>query len=648
MAGTISTIEAAIPSSLTRHSVSRSERESASNSSMPSGKSSRHTSLTLGSSLDIIKTPTNLTPQTTEKPMVSSVKEHTVPSATATPSSRPPLATLLAYTALCISIFLVALDTVLIPTALPTISESFHISDSLYAWTGSAYLLANAASIPFWGTLADVFGRKPNLLVALGIFLIGSIVCAVSINAPMLVAGRTVQGLGGGGVNCLVYVCVSDLFAIRYVLIRHLSTLGTTNNTDSNRSFYLGIVGAVWAVASALGPVLGGVFAEDLNWRWCFYINLPIVSFSIILLYFTLHLHNPRTPFLAGMKSIDWLGTFTILAATILFLVGLQTGGTRSWSEPMVVVLLVLGGLAYLLFPVTQWYEDSRGGSPIMPLRIFRDRSNLSALAVCAFDALIFNSIAYFVPLYFQIVAAKGPLTTGVLMLALAIPLTIVSFASGFAIEKTGRFMDWLQSGLVVSMAGIAAMASLTPSSSLAKSIGFLIIIGAGFGPVFHAPLIALQTRITEKDMAVGTATFGFVRMLFGAVGLVIGQTIFQALMHPQLSDILAAGVTADLAHKLAGGEAVSLISAVAQLDSAQKEVVRSGFMSALRGAFICYAVVAALGVAASLGIKRVTLKRDTSGGSVGEAVADRVVDIESSRGGGSRGGEGAGTGTEK
>jgi EmrB/QacA subfamily drug resistance transporter len=542
------------------------------------------------------------------------------------------VATILAYTALCISIFLVALDSVLIPTALPTISESFHISDSVYAWTGSAYLLANAASIPFWGTLADVFGRKPNLLVALGIFLVGSIVCAVSINAPMLVAGRTVQGLGGGGVNCLVYVCVSDLFAIR------------------DRSFYLGIVGAVWAVASALGPVLGGIFAEDLSWRWCFYINLPIVSFSIVLLYFTLHLHNPRTPFLAGMYRIDWLGTFTILAATILFLVGLQTGGTRSWSEPMVIVLLVLGGLAYLLFPVTQWYEDTRGGSPIMPLRIFRDRSNLSALAVCAFDALIFNSIAYFVPLYFQIVAAKGPLTTGVLMLALAVPLTIVSFTSGFVIEKTGRFMDWLQSGLVVSMAGIAAMASLTPSSSLAKSIGFLIVMGAGFGPVFHAPLIALQTRITEKDMAVGTATFGFVRMLFGAVGLVIGQVIFQALMSPQLSAILAAGVNPELAHQLAGGEAVSLMSAVAQLDSAQKAVVRSGFMSALRGAFICYAVVAALGVAASLGIKRVTLKRDTSGGSLGEAVADRVADIESSCGGNSRDGAGVGAGaaTEK
>lgn len=231
MAENVSTKDSATPSSLTQHNVSVNGRESTSNSGRHSGGSSRHTSLTLGSSLDIIKTPTEPTPQTTEKPMASSVRELTAPGALATSSSRPPLATLLAYTALCISIFLVALDTVIIPTALPTISESFHISDSLYAWTGSAYLLANSASIPFWGTLADVFGRKPNILVALGIFLVGSIVCAVSINAPMLVAGRTVQGLGGGGVNCLVYVCVSDLFAIRYVTTLYRFALGTTNNT---------------------------------------------------------------------------------------------------------------------------------------------------------------------------------------------------------------------------------------------------------------------------------------------------------------------------------------------------------------------------------------------------------------------------------
>lgn len=165
---------------------------------MPSERSSRHTSLTVDSAADIIKPARSGEQEVTEKSSPSSTSEE-VPSST---STRPPLSILIAYTALCISIFLVALDTVLIPTALPTISESFHIPDSLYAWTGSAYLLANASSIPFWGTLADVFGRKPVILVANTIFLGGSVLCAVSVDATMLVAGRAVQGLGVGALRC--------------------------------------------------------------------------------------------------------------------------------------------------------------------------------------------------------------------------------------------------------------------------------------------------------------------------------------------------------------------------------------------------------------------------------------------------------------
>ncbi|KAF2249666.1 MFS general substrate transporter [Trematosphaeria pertusa] len=536
-----------------------------------------------------------------------------------TSGSRPSVATLLCFSALTLSIFLVALDTVLIPTALPTISLSFHIPDSLYPWTGSAYLLSNAASMPFWGKLSDVFGRKPVILIANSIFLGGSIVCAVSISAPMLVAGRAVQGLGGGGVNVLVYVCVADLFAIR------------------DRSFYMGIVGAMWAVASALGPVLGGVFAQKLNWRWCFYINLPLVSMSIIILYFTLHLHNPRTPFLAGLISIDWPGTVTILTATVLLLVGLQLGGTSSYSTPLVISFLVFGSLAYILFPFTQWWDEKRGGSPIMPLRIFRDISNLSALGVCACDALVFNSVAYFLPLYFQLVLAVSPSTSGLYMLAVAIPLAIVSFATGAIINKTGRYLEVLQAGLALMTLGVGLLISFTTTLGLGKIIGVLIVIGIGFGPNFHAPLIALQTRIRESDMAAGTSAFGFVRMVSGAIGVVVGQVVFQLLMRPHLGSFLDAGLSDSFAEALAAGEAISEASRVAQLSRGQRAVVREGMSAALRGTWIFYTVVSALGLMVSFGIMRKTLEREGAGKRGGEvrSVGDKEAEVESGRTGG-------------
>jgi MFS family permease len=504
-----------------------------------------------------------------------------------------PVPTLLAFMALSVSIFLVALDTVLIPTALPTISRSFDIADSLYAWIGSSYLLANGASVPFWGKISDVFGRKSVLQTANLVFLAGSIVCAVSINAKMLVAGRAVQGLGGGGIVVLVHICVSDLFSIR------------------DRSLYLGILGGVWAVASALGPVLGGIFAQKLGWRWCFYINLPIISISIVVIFLTLRLHDPRTPLVTGLRSMDWGGTITILAATILLLVGLQLGGGTSYHTPVNIAMLVLGSVAYIAFPITQWWAGRQGRSPIMPIHIFRDISNISALAVCGSDALVFNSVAYFLPLYFQIVLGKSPLVAGLYMLAIAIPLAAISFASGHIIERSGRFVEVLQGGLLLMTIGVGLLISLNLSPGLGRILGFLIVIGIGFGPNFGAPLIALQTRIDENDIATGTAAFGFVRMVAGAIGVVVGQVVFQLMLKPHYQRFLDIGLAPAFAKTLVSGEALPQAEAVRQLQDSQQHIVRGSFVTALRGTWIFYTVISALGLAVSFGIKRTRLHRE-------------------------------------
>ncbi|KIW09521.1 uncharacterized protein PV09_00397 [Verruconis gallopava] len=518
--------------------------------------------------------------------------------------------------ALCLALFLAALDTVLITTALPSIAKIFNISDSGYAWVGSAYLLTNAASVPFWGKISDIFGRKPILMLANAIFIAGSLISALSNSLCTLIAGRAVQGLGGGGIVILVNICVGDLFSLR------------------ERGLIYGIVGAVWATASALGPVLGGAFTEKVSWRWCFWLNLPTDGIAAGVLLLFLDIHNPKTPLVEGLRSIDWLGTITIAGGTIMFLLGLQFGGIEyPWSSSIVICLIIFGVITLGIFFTTQFKLSP---SPIMPFSIFGQISNLSALAVCFFDAFVFNSVAYFVPLYFQTVLHATALQAGTWMLALAVPLALFSASAGWIMEKTGRYLELLRGGLFLMTVGLGLCISFPTYISWARIICFLVIIGIGFGPNFHAPLIALQTHLKPEHVGAGTATFGFIRMLAGACGVVLGQVVFQGQMQGHFTSLIAEGVPKSEAERLTKGSAISAAGEKyvgAANNTEWAPAVRQAEAESFSMMWILYTVASAMGLLVSLGIRKAKLSREHTEFKTGIAKDDsktQTTDVDS------------------
>jgi MFS family permease len=260
---------------------------------------------------------------------------------------------------LAVAVLLVALDITIVTTALPTISEEFN-SASGYTWIGSAYLIAQSAATPIWGKVSDIFGRKPILLVTNAIFFVGSLLAGVAVNIDMLIAARVVQGIGGGGLITLVNIAISDLFSVR------------------DRGMYFGIIGGVWALASSLGPVVGGLFTQKVSWRWCFYINLPFDGVAFLIILFFLDIKTPRTPLRKGLKAVDWLGSLAMVGGVIMFLLGLEFGGiSYPWDSATVLCLIIFGVVVVGIFFLIEWRVAPY---PLMPLDLFSKRSNLAAL----------------------------------------------------------------------------------------------------------------------------------------------------------------------------------------------------------------------------------------------------------------------------
>ncbi|GJC98648.1 MFS drug [Colletotrichum higginsianum] len=543
----------------------------------------------------------------------------TTTTETKIPPGRSRAQTAVLMLALCMAVFLAALDAVIITTALPTIAREVGASDSGFAWIGAAYLLANAASVPFWGRLSDVFGRKPILVLADAVFMVGSVASALAHAPGPLVAGRAVQGLGGSGLMALVNITVGDLFSPR------------------ERGAYFGVIGAVWGLASGIGPLIGGGLTEVVSWRWCFWVNLPIAGASLVIIVFFLHVHAPRTPLVKGLATIDWLGALIFTGATLMLLLGLQFGGVRDpWGSPTVVCLLVFGAAGYGVFVLVE--RSAR--YPLMPGSLFRNRSVVACYAADFCHGLGFAAVAFFLPLYFQAVLGAGPLQSGVWLLATALPLAACTVGVGVAIKRTGRYVEIVRGSMALSAVAFGLFVTLPARRDWPRLVLFQVVAALGVSPNLQALLIAVQVQVRPGDVAAGTAAFAFVRHVALGTGVVVGQFIFQSVVGGHAGRMAEAGVPRELAASLGAGSAIAAHGVVVEaLGEAQKGVVRAAVADGISKLWIFFCVASGVGLAATFFVRQVELSREHTETRTGlkaeeaQAVEDERTRVRATKG---------------
>ena len=360
---------------------------------------------------------------------------------------------------------------------------------------------------------------------------------------------------------------------------------------------------------------------------------VPVGGVSFVILVLFLHVETSKTPFLAGLRSVDWSGALLIIGGTIMFLFGLEFGGvSHPWDSPTVICLIIFGVFVWALAMLNEWKVAKY---PIIPVRLFKNRHNVVMLLICFCHGFVFIATSYYLPLYFQSVLLSTPILSGVYVLPIVISLSLVSICVGVIMRKTGRYREPIIFGMIFMALGVGLFIDLKSYASWSRIIVYQIIAGIGVGPNFQAPLVAFQANILPSDTATATATFGFVRQLSTSISVVLGSVIYQNILGQQMPRITEA-IGPEKASKLAGSFAGADKAVIRSLSESQKRVVLDAFTYALSRMWIFYTAFVGLGLLLSLLVRPIELSKVNFKGTIGleehERARQKILDAEKNK----------------
>ncbi|PYH42865.1 MDR family MFS transporter [Aspergillus saccharolyticus JOP 1030-1] len=494
----------------------------------------------------------------------------------------------LTITAMMVLSLMAALDGSLLAVALPVIANDLHASAIQGFWAGTSYLLCSAVFQPIFGSLSEALGRKALVLFGMVIFALGALVAGIAHNVTQLLVGRSLQGVGGGGLITLSSIIIADYIPLKA------------------RGRYLGMLSAVWAVGSVIGPVIGGCFAEKSTWRWIFYINFPFIGIgaALLLVFFprasaSCHPRDWR----AKLREIDLVGMVLFAASTSSFLIPLSWGGVMyRWSSWHTLLPLCLGVGGLLAFG---GYEYRWARQPVIPPTIFRDRSTSIALGSFFCLGFLLWCGLYYLSLYYQIVKGYTPIVTGVALFPATLTIAPVAAVTGFAIAATGRIRWAIWAGWILATVGFGLLCLLQVETPIPGWVFIEMVSGIGLGMVVLGAALAVQTSSPPELVPLAISLATFFRSFGQCVGVAIGGVIFQnratALLarHPHLRAIA----------QRYRQDPFGLIPALERADAATRGEVRSVYADSLRTIWAMGCALSGVALMASLWMKSRALR---------------------------------------